>query len=454
MATASLRYLSTQGGAKGKAYTFEEAVLAGWAEDGGMILPETMPAVSEVTLRSWVLKMRPLGKEEAGVGPQLHVLELWHGPTLAFKDLGMQILVNLLKFFLGRRGERLTLLVGTSGDTGSSAIEAVRGSPLMDIVVLFPSGGRISPVQERQMTSVAAVEPNVHCIGVEGTSDDLDVPMEDVFQDVRFKHAHRAMGLPISRLCAATNTNDVLHRVLGSATGRSLDLTVAGTSVVVTTSPSMDIQIPYNIERMLYLATDGDFEEVRRTIRQFKAEGRLHLDARTRDSLARAGLTSTSVSDGTVRETIRAVWEATTKEAAASPAADRQGRKHVALPPYYLDPHTAVGVAAARRGAGSAPLLRDEEHVVCMACAHPAKFMETVAEALGVTVDRADEMVRASDKDHRHVDRVLNLRRAGPTVGSGLVHTLTENSKADWARQVRKVIEGVTRLRDVPRSRI
>ena len=130
-----------------------------------------------------VVKLQTVDGPANRDGCTTHVLELWHGPTLAFKDLGMQILVKFLKWFLARRKEAITLLVGTSGDTGSSAIEAVRGLPNVDIVFLFPCCGRISAVQERQMTSVSELEPNVWCVGVEGTSDDLDVPMEEVFGD-------------------------------------------------------------------------------------------------------------------------------------------------------------------------------------------------------------------------------------------------------------------------------
>lgn len=442
-----------------------------------------------------VVRLEPLGTGLAGGGAELAVLELWHGPTLAFKDLGMQVLVNFLKFFLGRRNERITLLVGTSGDTGSSAIEAVRSSPNIDIVVLFPCGGRISSVQERQMTTVAAVEENVYCVGVEGTSDDLDVPMEEVFADLAFKSEHklgsinsvnicrvlvqvvhyfyaylrlhpradpgqrvafsvptgaaghitaglmaRAMGLPVSTLCAATNANDVLHRVLSAPLHRPLDLSVRGVAVQVTNSPSMDIQVPYNIERMLFIATGGDSEFVRRTIRRFKAEGRLELATEVRDALHDLGMWSSAVSNQRVLSTIAHVAE---------------------VRGYVLDPHTAVGVSAVRGEAPGAAGGGGGPHVVCMACAHPAKFMDTVVGALGVPMAEADDRVRQATPAHPHVRRVLDLQRevtrhrevtGGAVLPSiGLCHTLEDADKlrkdgagTAWAQQVRRIIAGVT----------
>ena len=218
----------------GRVYSFGDAVLAGWADDGGMLWPTEVPHVDSQTLQSWaslsyaqlcatILKLfvphddrdlthadldaivlgafSAFGSDNtvevaqvahaAGAAP-LHVAELWHGPTLAFKDLGMSVLGRTLSHLLRMRRRRLTLLVGTSGDTGSSAIEAVRGLPNIQIIVLYPlqAFSSITPVQERQMTSVAEQASNVHVIGVEGTSDDLDVPMEACFRDTSFKSSY------------------------------------------------------------------------------------------------------------------------------------------------------------------------------------------------------------------------------------------------------------------------
>ena len=211
--------------------SFAEAALNGWAPDGGMYWPMTIEPVTQATLVAWgglsyprlceevlkrfipaddpdispadlasivsaafdafgsnsVLHVQPLGDGDGEAG--LHVVELWHGPTLAFKDLGMSVLGRVLSHLLRRRRERLMLLVGTSGDTGSSAMEAVRGLAGIDILVLYPLQGfsSISPVQEMQMTAVAEAASNVHLMGVEGGSDDLDVPLERLFCERAFK---------------------------------------------------------------------------------------------------------------------------------------------------------------------------------------------------------------------------------------------------------------------------
>jgi threonine synthase len=224
-----MRFVSVLSGAAPRTYSFGEAVLAGWADDGGMLWPKSVPkldkeSLSELSSKSYpelcsaILKLFVAADDPDISHPELerlvtgaftrfgsseivtvralpnenmHVAELWHGPTLAFKDLGMAVLGRVLDHLLARRRRRLTLLVGTSGDTGSSAIEAVRGLPSIDIVVLYPlqDFSAITPVQERQMTSVAERERNVHVVGVEGSSDDLDVPMEACFRDRAFKEA-------------------------------------------------------------------------------------------------------------------------------------------------------------------------------------------------------------------------------------------------------------------------
>ena len=327
------QFRSVLGGAE-PAVPFSEAVLNGWAPDGGMYWPTAIEPVEPATLAGWaslsyprlceevlkrfiraddpdisraelasivssafdafgsnsVLQLQPLTDGD-GEG-ELHVVELWHGPTLAFKDLGMSVLGRVLRHLLRRRHERLMLLVGTSGDTGSSAMEAVRGLAGIDILVLYPLQGfsSISPVQEMQMTAVAEAASNVHLMGVEGGSDDLDVPLERLFCEHAFKAKHRLgsvnsvnvvrllvqavhyfyaycrlapaadrvvrfavpcgagghlasgllalqMGLP-AKLIAATNANDALHRLLSSGV-----LSRGASSVAQTASPSMDIQV-------------------------------------------------------------------------------------------------------------------------------------------------------------------------------------------------------------------
>eukprot|EP00854_Cymbomonas_tetramitiformis_P017751 gene17751-21147_t len=322
--------------------------------------------------------------EVKNVCPKEHanfnICELWHGPTLAFKDLGLQILGQLLQYFLAQDRQNLLLLVGTSGDTGaatllrglvmaasldtgaatllrglviaasldtgaatllrglviaasldtgSAAIEAVKGLNNVDIMVLYPlkEYANISLVQELQMTSCNR-ERNVDVLAVEGTSDDLDVPMEILF--------------------------------------RSTGTLQKSGAVAQTNSPSMDIQVPYNIERLMYIMTAGDSRQVIAWMNEFKATGRLGLSWEEMRPLRDLGLTSAMATSSRVLEVISAVQ-------------CRGG--------YMLDPHTAVGVAAFLDAPPS------QGPSVCMACAHPMKFAETVAAAFQVSVDVANHMM-------------------------------------------------------------
>ena len=492
-------------------YSFGDAVLAGWASDGGMLWPETIPRVSAATLHAWralsypalaaaILKLfisaddadfthaevdalcagafgrfgsadvvelsTPLPTSVTG-DRSVRVAELWHGPTLAFKDLGMAILGRVLSHLLRRRGRRLTLLVGTSGDTGSSAIEAVRGLPNLSIFVLYPLQGyaSITPVQERQMTAVAEIESNVHVYGVEGSSDDLDVPMEACFADKQFKARHslgsvnsvnvvrlivqtvhyfyaylRAappgataavefavpcgaaghlsagllaleMGLP-ARLVAATNSNDALHRLLSSGELRP------GAAVRRTVSPSMDIQVPYNCWRLLYAAAGADARAVRRWQADFRS-GRLALPESVRGWLA-ARVRSAPVDDDETLRTMRLV------HAAGGP---------------LLDPHTAVGVAAALRERSASGT------TVCMGCAHPVKFTPAVARALGVDDAAALRAVLTpAAAAHRCVAPVAAMARAARTGYPPGEHTPPGcegvlRRGGDWERDLKAWIE-------------
>eukprot|EP00962_Isochrysis_galbana_P018222 scaffold5250_cov102-Isochrysis_galbana.AAC.2 len=239
-------------GRKRRSYTFSEAVLLGWAPNGGMFWPESVPHLDPATLREWAalpyaslcaellklfisgdkemtasdidsichgtferfgsastVEVRPLSVPSAagrsssgGFDDGYHVCELWHGPTLAFKDLGMAVLARTLGHLLRKRGERLTLLVGTSGDTGSAAMEAMRGmGDVVRMVVLYPLQGysAITPTQEAQMAAVPPGEPHIHLVGVEGSSDELDVPMEACFRDADFRTRHSAHRRPAPR---------------------------------------------------------------------------------------------------------------------------------------------------------------------------------------------------------------------------------------------------------------
>ena len=524
-------------------YSFGDAVLAGWGDDGGMLVPEAVPRVSSATLSSWATLSYPqllvellklfipasdadvthaelddivtssfarFGSSEvvelksvAAAGPggsPLHVLELWHGPTCAFKDLGMSVLGATLAHLLARRRARTTLLVGTSGDTGSSAIEAVRGRENIEIVVLYPLQGfsAVTPVQERQMTSVS--EANVHVVGVEGTSDDLDVPMEACFRDANFRrrhslgsvnsvnvvrllvqsahffyaylrltpHLHRAelvfsvpcgaaghlaagllavqCGLP-ARLIAAANTNDALHRLLSTGVLRP------GAPTVPTASPSMDIQVPYNVWRVrrrplmffaarrgppddgragrsqvLHAASGGDAAAVRGWQRDFAA-GELRLPAPILDWLA-ARITSRAISDAETLRTMREVHAASG---------------------YLLDPHTAVAVAAAASVAQAASAGGAAGTVCCLGCAHPVKFTPSVAAAFGVADDAEALRLVPDVTTHRSVAAVAALARSATRVPPAEAEgqpappgcTTVLRRGEDWEARLRGVLEGL-----------
>jgi threonine synthase len=327
------------------------------------------------------------------VEPGLHVMELFHGPTLAFKDVALQLVGRLFDAELRRRGERATILVATSGDTGSAAIAACAGRPTLDIVVLHPAG-RVSEVQRRQMTTVDA--PNVLNIAVEGTFDDCQDLVKAVFADAGLRERLRlsamnsinwariaaqvpyyvaaaaavgspvAMavpsgnfgnvlagwiarrgGVPIEQLVIGTNRNDILARWVAT---RSL----VADGVEPTLSPSMDIQVSSNHERLL-----------------FELSGR--------DGAATAEWMTRFRQLGAVEVPVDPVFAAAAVDDAATLAEMRDLHRRTG---YLTDPHTAVGIAAAR-SAGAFPR-SDGRPVVCMATAHPAKFPDAVAEATGV----------------------------------------------------------------------
>lgn len=548
-----------------------------------LFVPETEispPELSELVhdaLRSFgcssVVRVNPLANLEEPV----NVLELFHGPTLAFKDLGMSVLVEMLQLLLRQRNQRLTLLVGTSGDTGASALEACRRAVNIDCVVLYPKG-RVSAVQEGQMQEAGATMHNGHVISVEGTSDDLDVPCEAIHRDTAFKAAHsvgtvnsvnivrmlvqvchyfyayfrvtadddfwrtpegegaglsvedvphkpkpvehstyqqlftttpaapasglppgwvqhytpaqvpyytntatglsqwaapsaqqataaraarsnldtipnapkinfsvpsgagghlmagcmaRAMGLPTGNLIVATNDNDTLDTMI------SQGVLARSAEVKQTNSNAMDIQVPYNYERLLFLCTQGDARLTKQLINM--AQGRDTTVPLPNSVLRRFSdlrLVSTSVGQGTneheVLHTIERVFKASD---------------------YVVDPHTAVGVAAALklasaqqipsvRAAAPAPAARDADATpeplppkahpvctVCMGCAHPAKFPETVADALGMPPQVVVERLRkingegvvsepARPAGNPHVETALDIFTAS-TRGAG-----------------------------------
>lgn len=420
-----MEYLSTRG--EGNPLSFKETVLTGLARDGGLFLPVEIPDVSDrldlwrymtysdlafeimhlyaddlpaSALRSIIEKSYGVFRHEevtpvVETGP-IHVLELFHGPTLAFKDVALQFLGNLFEYILEENGGELNIVAATSGDTGSAAIYGVRGRERIRIFVLHPNG-RVSPVQEQQMTSV--LDDNVFNLGVTGTFDDCQNIVKTLFGDLEFRDEYRLgavnsinwarvlaqivyyfyaafrvmdksgaekvrfsvptgnfgdifagyiarkMGLPIDKLVLATNENDILSRFFNSGE-YSLG------EVAETLSPSMDIQVASNFERYLFCLSGRNPEKLREWMDEFKSAGRLDIRDYNPEDIFAAGCGDTESTLAVIKE----YWE----EYA-----------------YLFDPHTAVGVAVASR------FMEKDIPMIVLATAHPAKFGEAVKRATG-----------------------------------------------------------------------
>ncbi|MCG6113710.1 MAG: threonine synthase [Mesorhizobium sp.] len=424
-----MQYVSTRG--EGGELGFADVLLAGLARDGGLYVPVEWPRFSADEIRRMrglsyadlaIELLRPYVGDEIGdaafekivresyatfrhqavcplvqTGDNEFVLELFHGPTLAFKDVAMQLLARLMDHVLAERGQRATIVGATSGDTGGAAIEAFAGRARSDVFILFPHG-LVSPVQQRQMTT--CTEANVHAIAIEGNFDDCqrlvkglfnhhafrdrvglsgvnsinwgrimaqivyyfsaalslgapDRPVSFVvptgnFGDIFAGHAAKMMGLPIERLVIATNENDILARALESGRYETR-------GVVATTSPSMDIQVSSNFERLLFEASGRDAAQVRQWM----------------DGLSQSGAFTI---DGPTLEKIRAGFEAG--------RADRQETADMIAglldgSGYLMDPHTATAMHVSRQRPVSAT------PSVVLGTAHPAKFPDAVREACG-----------------------------------------------------------------------
>jgi threonine synthase len=438
-----MRYVSTRGGVAPVA--FRHAVMMGLADDGGLLVPESIPDVRArldawrplsypqlalEVLRLFVDDIPPadlealIGRSYAPpafppevapivrVGP-FHVQELWHGPTLAFKDVALQLLGNFFEYILARQGSagraagegRLTILGATSGDTGSAAIAGVRGRAGIHIFVMHPRG-RVSAIQERQMTTV--LDDNVHNLAVEGSFDDCQHLLKDVAGDLEFKRTHclgavnsvnwarvlaqivyyfkaafevqkatgaeaiqaavpagnfgnvlagwyaMQMGAPISRLILATNENDILARFF--ATG-----VYSRGRVYHTLSPSMDIQVASNFERYLYDRVGCNAARVRERMSEFARTGSLRVGPEEGGAVDPA-FAAGKATEAEVLATIREYHE-----------------KHN----YLLDPHTAVGVCVAERQRKTSLLPAEVSPIVCLSTAHPAKFPKAILKATG-----------------------------------------------------------------------
>lgn len=423
-------YISTRGEAP--SLKFRDAMLAGLARDGGLYVPREWPSLTKKDIRAlrgkryqdvafevlkhFVEDEIPAAKFKAMIeeayatfrhpavvplvqtGPNDFVLELFHGTTLAFKDVAMQLLARLMDYALAERGERATIVGATSGDTGGAAIDAFAGRERTDIFILFPHG-KVSPVQQRQMTTSNAA--NVHALAVRGNFDDCQNLVKEMFNDAAFRdrlklsgvnsinwarimaqvvyyftaalslgapdrkvsftvptgnfgdifagYVAKKMGLPIDRLVIATNDNDILARTLKS--GR-----YEMRGVKATTSPSMDIQISSNFERLLFESYNRDPASVRSAMAGLKQSGAFEVQP---DALK------------AIRREFRA-GRATEKQVAATI------RETLSANGYLIDPHTATGVFVAQKN------LRATSPMVTLATAHPAKFPAAVKSACGI----------------------------------------------------------------------
>jgi threonine synthase len=418
-----MKYKSTRGDVSG--ISFKDAVMMGLASDGGLLVPESIPDFSgrldelkDLTYQELATEIMSsfiddISREDlsrlvassystfdhdlvtplVAVG-QIHLLELFHGPTLAFKDVALQFLGNVFELILRERNSRVKILGATSGDTGSAAIAGIRGKDNIDIFIMFPEG-KTSPLQEQQMTSI--LDSNVHNVSIEGSFDDCQQLMKTVFSDLPFKQEHnlaavnsvnwtrvlaqivyffsaynqlgapacfdvtvptgnfgnifagymaRRMGLPIRRLVLASNANDILTRFFNTGVYERQE-------VNFTHSPAMDIQVASNFERYLYYAMAENGDRVKSFMQSFLASGRgeLPFNTNTFDETIAAGAVSNEDTLRTIQQTY-------------------------AAQNYIADPHTAVGLHVARQQ------VDPEVPMVCLSTAHPAKFDAVMKTAL------------------------------------------------------------------------
>ncbi len=438
-----MKYISTRGGIE--PLGFKEAVMMGLARDGGLLLPDSIPVVSNETLEKWQkLKFSDLSFEVISlfapdipkddlkdiiqrsyatfthpeVTPvvkqgKVHIMELFHGPTLAFKDVALQFLGNVFEYLLEESGQRMNILGATSGDTGSAAIYGVRGKERINIFIIHPHK-RVSRIQELQMTTV--VDANVFNIAIRGTFDDGQAIVKNVFNDLDFKDKHglgainsinwarivaqvvyyiyaalkfkgkvdfsvptgnfgdifagfiarRMMPEHIRNLVLATNENDLLSRFVDKGE-YSLG------KVVQTTSPSMDIQVASNFERFLYYLYDEDSGRTKESMESFASSGCLEFDQAAQQKIKANFLTQT-VNQPQTSETIASFYK-------------ENG--------YVLDPHTAVGVRAGLH------FVDENVPMVCLSTAHPAKFGEAVYDAIGKEPDLPASVSGLEERESR-----------------------------------------------------
>lgn len=425
-----MKYVSTRGSAP--SLGFSDALLAGLARDGGLYVPSEWPTMKKKEIRAlrgktyqevafevlyrftggeipekdfrsmideaYATFRHPAVAPLVQTGPNSFILELFHGTTLAFKDVAMQLLARLMDYTLAERGQRATIVGATSGDTGGAAIDAFAGRDRTDIFILFPHG-KVSPVQQRQMTSSPA--SNVHALAINGNFDDCQNLVKDMFNDTKFRdsvklsgvnsinwarimaqvvyyftaaislgapdrkvsftvptgnfgdifagYVAKQMGLPIDKLVIATNDNDILARTL--KTGR-----YEMRGVQATTSPSMDIQISSNFERLLFEAYDREPNEIKRSMDGLKQSGAFQISEAAMKMIKRdfrAGRATEKQVAATIRDTLSETG-------------------------YLLDPHTATAVHVAKK------YEKTNSPMVVLSTAHPAKFPDAVKSACAI----------------------------------------------------------------------
>jgi threonine synthase len=443
-----VKYISTRGEAP--ILGFEEALLAGLASDGGLYVPESWPRLSEAMIAGFADKsfqeiavdvLHPFMGDDvlrgrlaemvneayAGfehdevtpltdLGDGQYFLELYHGPTLAFKDVAMQLLARLMDDALVRRGQRATIIGATSGDTGGAAIEAFRGREAVDVFILFPDG-RVSDVQRKQMTTPQ--DANVHTLSVNGTFDDCQALVKGMFNDAPFRsemalagvnsinwarvmaqityyfvaaaklgaprqpvafsvptgnfgdifagYVAAQMGLPVAQLMIATNVNDILARTLASGVHKT-------DKVIATQSPSMDIQVSSNFERLLFEVTGRDAARVRALMGALAQAGRFDMNDKELQ-LMRALFGAERIDESETLDIMRRFHEA-------------HG--------FQIDPHSAVGMGASEKA-----VLPDGVPMVTLATAHPAKFPKAVTAAYDAEPDTPQRVLDMLQEEER-----------------------------------------------------
>ena len=452
-----MRYVSTRG--RAAELGFCDALLAGLATDGGLYVPQTWPKQPTMTGSTYAAKaaslMAPYIEGEipqdvfaqlcataystfrdpavvplVQIAPEHYLLELFHGPTLAFKDVALQLIGQLFDYVLTQRNQRVMIVGATSGDTGSAAIDGVKGCKNVDIVILYPNG-RVSDVQRRQMTTITS--PNVHTVAVDGTFDDCQDLVKAMFNDAPFREANslsavnsinwarvmaqtvyyftaletlgrsasfsvptgnfgnvlagwiaKQMGADIEKLIVGSNSNDILTRFFET---HSMDMV----PVVPTLSPSMDIQISSNFERLLFDMNNRDGGVTTEQLNQFRQNGKLSVEP---DQFAK--------------------WIAPTFRAHRANDAETLAvmKRIYGESGMLVDPHTAVGIASAEACA------EPGVPTITLATAHPAKFPDAVQKATGVHPALPDHVADLFDREERIVNLPIDLQAIEAFVAS------------------------------------